>query len=197
VRGFLFLVTGPSGAGKSSLLESLLVDPRFGFSVSATTRAPRGREVDGREYHFLDRAAFEAEIAADAFVEWAEVHGQLYGTLRREVNAMRQAGRIPVLDIDVQGGVQVIEKLGAEVVSVFVFPPSLDELERRLRGRATDSPEAIELRLRNARHEVTLADRYEYWVVNDDLERARADLAAISRSEGLKQARIDRSPLAG
>ncbi len=188
-KGFLLLVTGPSGAGKSSVLSDLLAQERFGFSVSATTRPPRPGEVDGRDYHFVSRERFEELIAADAFVEWAEVHDHLYGTLVEEVERMREAGRIPVLDVDVQGGVRVIERFGDEVVSVFLFPPSFAALEARLRRRGTESEEALATRLANARREVMFADRYRYWVVNDVLERARGDLAAIVRAEGLRRER--------
>ncbi len=180
----IVLITGPSGAGKSSFIAQVMAaDPRLAFSVSTTTRAPREGEVDGREYDFVDDARFAELLAQDAFVEWAEVHAHRYGTRRSRLDEMTAAGKIPVLDIDVQGGVQVLEKFGREMVSVFLFPPSWDELERRLRSRGTDADATIELRLRNARHEVGFADRYTYWIVNDDLDAAAARMLAILTAE--------------
>lgn len=194
---FLLLVTGPSGAGKTSLLRGLLEeDPRLAFSVSCTTRPPRNGESDGHDYHFVDDAEFRRRREANAFVEWARVHDHLYGTLVSEVESMAARGRIPLLDIDVQGGLQVIDEWGDRVCSVFVFPPSWEVLESRLRGRATDGEEAVRTRLANARREVAEAGRYTYWVVNDDLSRARADLHAIVRAETLRAARRGRPPLA-
>lgn len=186
-RPFLLLVTGPSGAGKSSLLKSLFEkDPRLGFSVSATTRAPREGEVDGREYFFLSEEEFVARREKGDFVEWAEVHAHFYGTLFAEVDRMMAEGRIPVLDVDVQGGRAVLDRYDEQVVSVFVFPPSWDDLERRLRGRATDDEETVRRRLKNAREEVRSASLYRFWVVNDELDRARADLQAILRAHELR-----------
>lgn len=187
VSPFLLLVTGPSGAGKSTLLQSLFeADPRLGFSVSATTRAPRPGEVDGREYFFLGEEEFRARRDRGEFVEWAEVHAHLYGTLIAEVDRMMTEGRIPVLDVDVQGGRAVLEHYGEKVLSVFVFPPSWADLEERLRGRATDDEATVQRRLTNARREVEAAELYRYWVVNDDLERAEADLRAILRARELR-----------
>jgi guanylate kinase len=194
---FLFLVTGPSGAGKTTLYQGLLdEDARLGFSVSCTTRAPRHGEVDGRDYHFVERGEFERRRDAGEFVEWAEVHGHLYGTLISEVEALARAGRIPVLDIDVQGGVEVIARFGdRRVCSVFVFPPSLEALEQRLRGRGTDDETTVARRLANARQEIPRAEYYRYWVVNDDLERARDDLRAILRAETLRREHHARRPV--
>lgn len=191
LRGaFLLLITGPSGAGKTSLLRGLLdEDPRLGFSVSCTTRAPRAGEIEGKDYHFVDEAEFVRRRDRGEFVETARVHGHLYGTLVSEVEAMAARGQIPLLDIDVQGGLQVIEDWGPQVVSIFLLPPSFEELERRLRGRGTDDEAAIRTRLANAVREVAQAGHYTYWVVNDDLERARADLRAILRAESCRSAR--------
>jgi guanylate kinase len=192
----LLLISGPSGAGKSTVVARLLAeDPRLCFSVSTTTRPPRAAEVDGREYHFVDDARFDALIAAGAFVEWARVHDHRYGTRIDHLREMEAAGRLPLLDIDVQGGVEVIERYGAEVVSVFLFPPSWDELERRLRGRETDSEPVIATRLGNARREVGYADRYAYWVVNDAVEAAVARLQAILVAEGCRRERAARPPM--
>jgi len=194
---FLLLVTGPSGAGKTSLYRGLLAeDTRLGFSVSCTTRPPRHGEVDGRDYHFVARDEFERRREAGEFVEWAEVHGRLYGTLISELEAVAREGRIPVLDIDVQGGVEVIERFGdLSVCSVFVFPPDLEVLEQRLRGRGTDDEATVSRRLANAREEIPRAEHYRYWVVNDDLERARDDLRAILRAERLRRERHARRPV--
>lgn len=191
----ILLITGPSGAGKGSVIDALLArEPRLAFSVSSTTRPIRGGEVDGREYDFVDDAAFDRLVAQDAFVEWAPVHLHRYGTRRSRLADLQAAGRIPVLDIDVQGGVNVLQQFDDELVSVFLFPPSWAELERRLRARGTETEEAIATRLRNARHEVGFAGHYRYWVVNDDLETAVARLAAIVTAEGCRAR--GRAPLA-
>lgn len=193
---FLLLVTGPSGAGKTSLLRGLLEeDPRLAFSVSCTTRPARNGERDGHDYFFIDEAEFLRRRAAHAFVESARVHDHLYGTLVSEVESMAARGRIPLLDIDVQGGLQVIADWGPRVCSVFVFPPSWEVLESRLRGRATDDEVAVRTRLANARAEVERAGHYTYWVVNDELARARADLHAIVRAETLRRDRRKALPL--
>jgi len=192
----LILITGPSGAGKSSLVAALLAaDPSLSFSVSTTTRPIRAGETDGVEYHFVDDAEFDRLVAADAFVEWANVHGRRYGTRRDHVRDMLARGLTPLLDVDVQGGVRVIDLFGPEVVSIFVFPPSWEALERRLRGRGTDADAVIRTRLENARWEIGFAGRYEYWVVNDDLEAAVARLRAILEAERCRRVRVGKPPL--
>lgn len=176
----IILITGPSGAGKSTFIKELMAaDERLAFSVSTTTRPMRKGETDGVEYDFVDLAAFEKLQTENAFVEWAQVHDNRYGTRRSHLDEMQAAGHIPVLDIDVQGGLQVLDIYGPELVSVFLFPPSWDELERRLTSRGTDADEVIERRLNNARHEVKLAHRYSYWIINDDLDDAVSRMQAI------------------
>ena len=192
----ILLISGPSGAGKSTVYQELMRrEPRLGFSVSTTTRPPRTGEEDGVHYHFVDQAAFAQQVDEDAFLEWAEVHDQRYGTRRADVEAMEAEGRIPLLDIDVQGGVQILEKMGDQVVSVFLFPPSWEDLESRLRGRQTDSDEVIATRLKNSRWEVEFARHYTYWVVNDEVDQAVARLEAILAAEDCRRERLGKAPL--
>jgi len=193
----IVLITGPSGAGKSSFIGAwMATDPRLAFSVSTTTRPRRTGEVDGREYDFVDEETFDELVAGSAFVEWAVVHGNRYGTRRSRLQEMTAAGKIPVLDIDVQGGVQVLDQFGPELVSVFLFPPSWEELERRLTSRGTDAPEVIATRLRNARREVGYAQRYSYWIVNDDLPAAVARMRAVVMAEECRRENLGVPPLA-
>jgi guanylate kinase len=196
-KGFMVLVTGPSGAGKSTLLKWLMEkDPRLGFSVSCTTRTPRKAEVDGRDYYFVSHEEFERRRAADEFVEWAEVHGNYYGTLASELSRTESEGRMPVLEVDVQGGVNVIKRFGDRVLSVFVFAPSMEILEERLRGRGADDEATIARRLANARGELEQRNWYRFWLLNDDPDRARADLWAIFRAEELRRERWQNPPIA-
>jgi guanylate kinase len=193
----IVLISGPSGAGKSSVIKGVMAaDGRLAFSVSTTTRAPRGAEKDGVDYDFVDRAAFARLLDEGAFVEWAEVHGHGYATRQARLDELTAAGSIPLLDIDVQGGAQVIPKFGPELVSIFLFPPSWEELERRLRGRGTDDDAVIARRLTTARNEVGLADRYAYWVVNDTLEQAVGRVQAILLAEEQRRERWPAPPLA-
>ncbi len=197
-KGFMVLVTGPSGAGKSTLLKWLMdEDPRLGFSVSCTTRAPRDGEVDGRDYYFVSHEEFERRRDEGEFVEWAEVHGNYYGTLASELVRAESEGRIPVLEVDAQGGVNVIKRFGDRVLSVFVFAPSMEVLEERLRGRGTDDEESIARRMADARGELEQRNWYRFWLVNDDRDRARADLKAIFRAEELRRERWQNPPMAG
>ena len=192
----IVLITGPSGAGKSSFIsEWMAADSRLAFSVSTTTRPLRAGEVDGREYDFVDEAAFDRLVAESAFVEWATVHDNKYGTRRSQLLEMTAAGRIPVLDLDVQGGVQVLDQFGPELVSVFLFPPSWDELERRLTSRDTDDPGVIAKRLRTARREVGFATRYSYWIVNDDLTAAVDRMRAVISAEECRSVNLGTPPL--
>jgi guanylate kinase len=188
-EGIVFVVSAPSGAGKRTILERVIpADPRLGYSVSATSRPPRPGEVDGRDYHFLTREEFERRREAGEFVEWAEVHGNLYGTLRSELERLTASGRDVVLEVDVQGMRNLLES-GLDPVTIFVVPPSLEELETRLRGRGSEKPEDVALRLRNAREEMAARHSFDYIVVNDDLERAVADLQAIVRAERCRSCR--------
>lgn len=192
----IVLITGPSGAGKSSFIGELMAaDSRLAFSVSTTTRPIRAGEVDGRDYDFVDEASFDRLVAESAFVEWATVHDNKYGTRRSRLVEMTDAGKIPVLDIDVQGGVQVLDQFGPELVSVFLFPPSWEELERRLTSRDTDDPEIIAKRLRTARREVGYAPRYSYWIVNDDLSTAVTRMRAVIAAEECRSIILGTPPL--
>ena len=185
-RGTMLVVSGPSGSGKSTICKRLMADPRIEFSVSAATRAPRAGEVDGREYHFMDKAQFRAEIDRGAFIEWAEVHGNLYGTPRVPMERALAAGKVFLVEIDVQGGAQ-LKTLGLPGVYVFVAPPDLASLRARLESRGTDTPEVIERRMTRAQEEMRARERYDHVVVNTDLERAVAEvrrLAGLSREPG-------------
>jgi len=179
--GLLLVLSAPSGAGKTTLARRLAaVEADARFSVSATTRAPRGAERDGVDYHFVSRERFEALVAAGALAEWAEVHGNLYGTLGATVEEALARGQIALFDIDVQGGSQLRAHWPERAATVFILPPSMAELERRLRARSTDPAPVIALRLAAARQEIARgAVLYDYLVVNDDLDRALADLRAI------------------
>lgn len=178
-RGGLAIIAGPSGVGKSSIIKRLLEDERFVLSVSATTRSPRPGEVDGEDYHFLAEDEFQRRIEANAFLEWALVHGShRYGTLRDDVEARRDAGRTVLLDIDVQGSKQL---RGQDLARIFIAPPSFDELERRLRGRATEDEELIKQRLETAQAELERADEFDHVVVNEELETAVAALINLLR----------------
>ena len=181
-RGDLFIVSSPSGAGKTTLIRRVLADPGIGgtlhFSVSHTTRAPRAGETDGVEYHFCDEAAFRRLEAEGGFLEWAVVHGSLYGTSRAEVEPRLAAGTDVLLDIDVQGARQVRSSV-PEAVKVIVFPPSRQVLEQRLKSRASETPEAVARRLAVAAKEMAEFGEYDYAIINDGLELAVDELRSI------------------
>lgn len=180
MSGRLFVVSGPSGAGKSSLCAALLEScPGLKLSVSCTTRSPRPSEQNGREYFFLAPDEFEAERERGGFLEWAEVHGHLYGTRRADVEAMLAAGDDVLLEIDWQGARQVAEKVPA-AIRIFILPPSLEELRRRLMLRAQDPEEVVDRRLAAARSEMDHAGEARYQVVNADFDRALAELRSIT-----------------
>lgn len=188
VPGTLFVVAAPSGAGKSSLVNALLErEPAISLSISHTTRTPRPGEEFGRHYYFVERDAFEQEIGEGIFLEHAQVHGNYYGTSRRTVEILLQQSRDVLLEIDWQGASQVRAGRPA-CVSVFILPPSRTELERRLRGRGSDSAEVIERRLHNSREEIAHAHEFDYIIVNDRFEDALADLQGIVRAVRLRAA---------
>jgi len=187
--GDLFVVVAPSGAGKTSLVNRLLEAERgIRLSVSHTTRAPRAGEVDGREYHFVARAAFEAMIAAGDFLEHADVYGNYYGTSRRWIEQELAGEHDVLLEIDWQGARQV-RKLFPRMVGIFILPPSLAELRRRLTDRGKDSPEVIERRMASAREEISHVLEFEYIIVNEQFDVALADLQAVVRAARLSRER--------
>jgi guanylate kinase len=185
--GNLFVVVAPSGAGKTSLVADLLErDSNVRLSVSYTTRAPRSGETGGREYHFVTRGEFERMIAARDFLEHADVYGNYYGTSRRVIESELAGGHDVLLEIDWQGAAQV-RKLFPHMVGIFVLPPSLDELRRRLTARGKDSPEAIERRMASAREEISHVLEFEYIIVNELFETASADLQSVVRAARLSR----------
>ena len=192
-RGLLIILSSPSGAGKSTLAKRLMAwDPTLRFSVSATTRAPRPGEEDGREYYFRSREAFQRMVDEGEMLEHAEVFGNFYGSPKGPVQAAMEEGRDTLFDIDWQGGQQIRNSvLGKDVVSIFVLPPSIAELERRLRSRAQDSDEVIAGRMAKSEAEISHWAEYDYVLVNDDLDRAEADLKTILTAERMRR---DRQP---
>lgn len=188
-RPLMIVVSAPSGAGKSTLCDRLVAEyPKIVYSVSCTTRAPRGEEKDGVHYFFLSKKEFKARVKNGEFLEHAKVHGNFYGTLEDTVLFAMEEGRHVLLDIDVQGAHQIREALALldprhpirrGFIDIFIAPPSYEELERRLRGRATDSESVVRKRLENAKAEMEHASEYTYQVINDDLEKAYADLKTI------------------
>ena len=186
--GNLFVVAAPSGAGKSSLVNALLeLDSRLAKSISHTTRAPRGQEQDGREYHFVDAEVFHAMVANDEFFEWAQVHGHRYGTSRTAIQDRLQRGEDVVLEIDWQGALQ-IKRLFGHAVLIFILPPSWDELHQRLMRRGEDRPDVIDTRMANARAEVPQAIHFDFVIINALFETALFDLKTVVHSQRLKYA---------
>lgn len=186
--GFLVIISAPSGAGKSSVCRALRAKDRtLGYSISCSTRAPRPKERDGVHYHFLTVAEFSRRARRGDFLEWANVHGNFYGTPKRFIDREAAGGRVILLDIDVQGA-EAIRRRRKDAVTVFILPPSLKTLERRLRLRR-DTNDSIRTRLANARLELKKAPRYDYWVVNDRLEKAVDQVASIISAERLRAAR--------
>ena len=186
--GNLFVVAAPSGAGKSSLVKALLeLDARLAVSVSHTTRAPRGQEQHGREYWFVERDEFRSMAGAGDFFEWAEVHGNLYGTSRKAIEQRLAQGEDVVLEIDWQGALQ-IKKLFPHAVLIFILPPSWDELSQRLNRRGEDHPDVIATRMTNARTEVAQARHFDFVIINSLFETALFDLKTVVHSQRLKYA---------
>ncbi len=182
-RGRLFILSGPSGVGKGTVRARLFEKiPGLVYSISCTTRSPREGEIDGVHYRFIDDAAFDSFVREGRFLEWARVHENRYGTLRADVENQLSEGRSVVLEIDVQGALQVKRKM-PESVMIFIMPPSMRELEERLSGRGTEETEMLRIRLRNAESELALSGQYDYAVVNDQVERAANELAEIFMNE--------------
>lgn len=182
-RGILFVVSSPSGGGKGTLIRRVLdVVDNLSYSVSYTTRGPRANEVNGREYFFIDVPTFDEMIAGGEFLEWACVHGNFYGTSKRQIAEKTAAGVDMILEVDVQGAASVRQLL-MDSVSVFILPPSFEVLKQRLCARGTDTPENLELRLRNAPDELKQYSTFDYVIINDEIERAVAQLASIIYAE--------------
>ncbi len=188
MQGLLFIIAAPSGAGKSSLVNAVLADdPQLVLSISYTTRAARAGEVNGREYHFVDRATFQRMLEAGEFLESAEVHGNLYATSQKQIADVRARGRDIVLEIDWQGAQQV-RRIFPDAVGIFILPPSRPELERRLRARGKDTEDAIQRRLAAAAEEMGHAAEFDFVIINKDFEEARRDLGAVVRASRLRLA---------
>lgn len=188
----MLVISSPSGAGKSTIARNVLEhDPGLSMSVSVTTRSRRASEIEGVHYHFKSNREFERMRASEALLEWAEVHGNFYGTPREAAEVAMAEGRDMLFDIDWQGAQQLQEKMSADVVSIFILPPSMDELRTRLHRRAEDSEDVIERRLANARAEIEHWREYDYVVVNDDLDRAYSAVRSIVQAERLRR---DRRP---
>ncbi|MBQ2020125.1 MAG: guanylate kinase [Rikenellaceae bacterium] len=182
--GKLLIFSAPSGSGKTTIVRRLLEQfSNLEFSISATSRAPRGVEKNGVDYYFLSAEEFAEAVAADKFVEWEEVYkGTCYGTLRSEIERIWSKGNVILFDVDVMGGIRLKEIFGEDAMSIFVMPPSIEELRRRLEGRGTDAPEVIEKRIAKASFELTKAPEFDKQVVNDDLEVAVAEVAEIVKN---------------
>lgn len=188
-RGVLFVVSSPSGGGKGTLIQRVLKElPNLSYSVSYTTRAPRNGEVEGREYFFVTPEEFENRIAAGEFLEWAHVHGKLYGTSRHQVSREIFEGRDIILEVDVQGAASVRE-LVSDSVSIFILPPSVETLRQRLMARGTDSPEELDLRLKNAPEELRHYKSFDYVIINDEVEKAATQLRCIVQAERARRNR--------
>lgn len=185
--GIFFVITGPSGVGKTTIMDHVLEkDERLDYSTSHTTREKRPGEIDGEDYHFVDKEEFHEIIDESGFLEWAEVYGDYYGTSRAEVESIKEGGRDPFLDIDVQGARQLRDDTSLDAVFVFLAPPSLDELERRIFDRGAESPERVEKRMEVAREEIKRIPEFDYLIENEVVEEAVSDLEAVIRAERLK-----------
>jgi len=188
-RGLMLILSSPSGAGKTTLTRNLKSENNLDLSISVTTRAKRPSEIEGVHYRFIDRAAFDVMRQHNDLLEWAEVHGNGYGTPRKEVEASLAAGRDVLFDIDWQGTQQIVKKARADVVTIFILPPSMAELRSRLIRRAEDAEDVIVKRLANARDEIARWSQYDYVIVNHDLQTAYEQIKAILTAERLKRSR--------
>ena len=184
-QGLLLVVSAPSGCGKGTILGEILKDDSFYYSISATTRAPREGEQDGVNYHFITKEEFEQRIAQGGMLEYAQYCGNYYGTPKKEVEQMREAGRDVILEIEVEGAMKV-RALCPDAVFLFIAPPSVEELRRRLNKRGTEAAEVIEERVSQAARELSYADRYDYIIVNGELEKAIQDFRTVVRAEKLR-----------
>ena len=186
MKGKMLIVSAPSGSGKSTIVNWLMREHpelRLYFSISCTSRAPRGTEKNGVEYFFLTPEEFKAKIQADEFLEYEEVYeNRFYGTLKQQVERPREQGQNVVFDVDVKGGINIKKYYADQALSLFIQPPSVEELRRRLEGRGTDTPEAIEQRLAKAEYEVTFAPQFDHIIVNDDLEQAKQETLSIVKA---------------
>ncbi|MGB8358122.1 MAG: guanylate kinase [Bacteroidales bacterium] len=177
----VLIISAPSGAGKSTIVNHLLTSGfPLAFSVSATSRKPRGNEVNGREYYFITAAAFRKKIDAGEFVEWEEVYeGHYYGTLKSEIGRITKLGKIPLFDVDVKGGISLKKIFEKDALAIFIMPPSVEELKTRLIKRGTDSIDKINMRVEKASSEIRMADRFDKVIVNDDLDRACSEIETV------------------
>jgi guanylate kinase len=180
----VLIISAPSGAGKTTLVNHLLKSGfPLAFSVSATSRKPRGKEVNGREYYFIRTAEFKRKIKAGEFVEWQEVYeNHYYGTLKKEIDRINNEGMIPLFDVDVKGGINLKKIFGDNALAIFIMPPSVEELKARLIKRGTDTPEDIDIRVEKAFSEILLADSFDRVIVNDDLDRAGIEIRSVVRN---------------
>ncbi|ABM44883.1 guanylate kinase [Bartonella bacilliformis Peru38] len=188
-RGFLFILSSPSGAGKSTLSHLMLKDERLELSISVTTRPRRPSEIDALHYYFISKQEFEYKRDEGEFIEWAEVHGNYYGTLRKNVEDALSTGQDMLFDIDYQGTEQLQKKMPGDTVSVFILPPTMKELVARLHRRAEDSQDIINLRLNNARTEIQQWRSYDYVIINEDLDQSLLLVKSIYRAETMKRDR--------
>jgi len=187
MKGNLFIITSPSGGGKGTLIREVLRSvPKVGYSVSFTTRAQRAGEEHGREYYFVSRKEFEKKVADGEFLEWANVHGNFYGTSKVQVESELNLGRDIILEIDVQGA-QIVKKQVPDAVGVFILPPSFEVLRERLLARKTESPDDLQVRLRNSKAEVGRWKEFDYVIINDEINRATLDLQAVLLAERLRR----------
>ena len=192
-KGFLIILSAPSGSGKTTVYKKLLQrNEQFDYSISTTTRPIRDNEVDGVDYSFVSRDEFDKMIVNDEFAEYAEVHGNMYGTSRKIVDLALLEKRVLLFDIDVAGNAQIRERYTSDTVSIFIVPPSFEELIRRLEDRGTDTKEVIDLRMHNAKLEFARLDEYDYIVINDELNKCISDIEEIIRSESLRLKRINK-----